>query len=133
MELTETFAVQWDRVSPFRHVRYHCVRQPINQYKEKETVMGCLRRILIGLALLWNLAGWALVAIVIGDANTLGEAALINKNDAMVIFVASLGGVLLTLMLVILVWSGSRRRRKLELAATSTATTSQVSTPSQSF
>jgi len=95
--------------------------------------MGCLRRILIGLALLWNLAGWALVAIVIGDANTLGEAALINKNDAMVIFVASLGGVLLTLMLVILVWSGSRRRRKLELAATSTATTSQVSTPSQSF
>jgi hypothetical protein len=133
MELTEIFAIQWDRISPFRHARYHCVRQLINRYKAKETVMGCLRRILIGLALLWNLAGWALVAIVIGDANTLGEAALINKNDAMVIFVASLGGVLLTLMLVILVWSGSRRRRKLELAATSTATTSQVSTPSQSF
>jgi len=95
--------------------------------------MGCLRRILIVLALLWNLAGWALVAIVIGDANTLGEAALINKNDAMVIFIASLGGLLLTLMLAILVWSGSRRRRKLELASTSTATIAQVSTPSQNF
>jgi len=88
---------------------------------------------LIGLALLWNLAGWAFAAIVIGDSNTLGEAAFINKNDAMVIFIASLGGILFTLVLAILVWSGSRRRRKLELAATSTATTSQVSTPSQSF
>jgi hypothetical protein len=71
--------------------------------------VGCLRRGLIALALGWNLVGWAIVVIVIGDAGVLGEAAIIAESDALVLFFAAIGGVILTLLLALLIWIGRRR------------------------
>lgn len=84
--------------------------------------MGCLRRLAIAIALLWNVVSWILVAIVIGDSKTLGETAIIHKNDALTIFVASLGGIVFTLMLAIMFFLNGRHRRRTAKAIVETPT-----------
>ena len=76
--------------------------------------MGCLRRGLILLGLAWNLIAWTMVLIVMGSAGTLGEAAILAEDDAIVIFFAAIGGVVFTLLLAVMFWTGSRRRKAME-------------------
>lgn len=76
--------------------------------------MGCLRRILVIAILLWNLAAFVFTVIVLGNARTLGNAALIAESDALAIFIACGVGIALTLLLVLLLYLGHRRTRRLE-------------------
>jgi hypothetical protein len=55
-----------------------------------------------------------MVLIVMGNAGTIGEAAILAEDDALMIFFAAIGGVLFTLLLALLFWTGSRRRKALE-------------------
>lgn len=75
--------------------------------------MGCARRVLMILAILWNLIFWALTALVIGDSRVLGEAAMIHENDATMLFIGAIGGFVLTLLLGIMLVAGRRSKREL--------------------
>lgn len=76
--------------------------------------MGCLRRFLIVASVLWNLATFAVILIVLGGARTLGDTVFFAESDALLIFIASAVGLGLTLLLAPLLYLGHRRARRLE-------------------
>jgi hypothetical protein len=73
--------------------------------------MGCLRSLTIVGTILCNFLAMGWMALVLGTANTLGNAALVSKDDAIVGFIllviALFGNALLSLLLLI----GRRARR----------------------
>lgn len=81
--------------------------------------MGCLSRMVIILALVVQVLAGALGLIVIGSAGVLGEAAIINSTDALVMFVSLCLSLLATVVLTIKLWLGSRKRKRLERALAS--------------
>ncbi len=72
------------------------------------------------LALVVQVLAGALGLIVIGSAGVLGQAAIINSTDALVMFIALCLNLLATVVLTIKLWLGSRKRKRLERALVGT-------------
>lgn len=70
--------------------------------------MGCLSRILVVGALLVQVIASGLALLV------LGSAAIINSDDAFLVFIAVALSLLATVVLAVKIWIGSRRRKHME-------------------
>lgn len=76
--------------------------------------MGCLSRILVVGALLVQVIASGLALLVLGSAGVLGSAAIINSDDAFLVFIAVALSLLATVVLAVKIWIGSRRRKHME-------------------
>lgn len=76
--------------------------------------MNRLRRILVSFCIMLNLAGFGLLFLVLANGSTVGDVVLIAGNDAVLLFVASLFGLLFNLILAVALWRGGVRTRRLE-------------------
>ncbi len=81
--------------------------------------MGAVRRLFVGGIVLLQLATFALTLLVLGSAGSLGGAAFISTDDALLLFVLNAGSLVATLVLALVLWAGGRARRRQarELAA----------------
>ncbi|MGB3330860.1 MAG: hypothetical protein WBA46_17990 [Thermomicrobiales bacterium] len=75
--------------------------------------MGCLSRFVVIVAILVQLVSGVLALVVLGSARTMGEAALLNKTDALTILVATGASLLATFVLAIKIWMSSRTKKHL--------------------
>jgi hypothetical protein len=76
--------------------------------------MGCLSRSIVLLAVVVQVGAAALALVVLGSAGVLGSAAVINSNDALIVFIAVACSLLATFVLTMKIWLGSRKRKRLE-------------------
>ncbi|HEV2067765.1 MAG TPA: hypothetical protein VGR08_13105 [Thermomicrobiales bacterium] len=76
--------------------------------------MNRLRRMLVSFCIMLNLAGFGLLFLVLANGSTVGDVVLIAGNDAVLLFVASLFGLLFNLILAVALWRGGVRTRRLE-------------------
>jgi len=61
--------------------------------------MGCLSRIVVIVAILVQIIAGALALIVLGSAGVLGSAAVVNSNDALIVFCAIIASLIATIVL----------------------------------
>ncbi len=76
--------------------------------------MKRLRRMLISFCVVLNLASFGLLFLVLANGSTLEDVVLIASDDAILLFVASVLGLVFNVLLAILLWRGSVRARRLE-------------------
>jgi hypothetical protein len=76
--------------------------------------MNRLRRMLVSFCIMLNLAGFGLLFLVLSNGFTQGDLHLIRSDDAVLLFVASLFGLLFNLILAVALWRGGIRTRRLE-------------------
>lgn len=81
---------------------------------EAHEFMGCLSRLLVLIALAIQVIAGVLALVVLGSAGVLGSAAVMNSEDAMIIFVAIAFSLLATLFIALKMWMNSRIRKRLE-------------------
>ena len=74
--------------------------------------MGCLRRGMIITILLLDVVTFGLTIAVLGSAGVLGQAALIAKDDALLLVVMNGAALVGTLVLAVVIWLGSRDRSR---------------------
>jgi len=86
--------------------------------------MGCLSRIVVIVAILVQIIAGALALIVLGSAGVLGSAAVVNSNDALIVFCAIIASLIATIVLALKIWLSSRDRKRLRAG-----TTMNISTP----
>ncbi len=76
--------------------------------------MKRLRRMLISFCVVLNLASFGLLFLVLANGASDGEILVIASGDAVLLFVASVFGLVFNVLLAILLWRGSLRTRRLE-------------------
>lgn len=78
--------------------------------------MKRLRRMLISFCVVLNMAGFGLLFLVLGNGLTFEDedVVLIASSDAVLLFVASVLGLVFNILLAILLWRGSLHSRRLE-------------------
>jgi hypothetical protein len=76
--------------------------------------MNRLRRMLVSFCVVLNLASFGLLFLVLANGSTLGDVLLIASNDAILLFVASIFGLVFNVILAIMLWRGGVRSRRLE-------------------
>lgn len=88
--------------------------------------MGCISRVIVVLAIIVQVVSASLALIVLGSAGVLGSTAVINSDDALIVFVAVALSLLATVVLTVKIWLSSRKRKRLEarLLALQTSSTS---------
>ena len=75
--------------------------------------MGCLRRLLLAGTVTVQFLTFGWVLLVLGSAGTLGGAAVISADDAIVAVILVAVAAVLTLIQVIVLWQGGRARRRM--------------------
>lgn len=76
--------------------------------------MKRLRRMLVSFCVVLNLASFGLLFLVLANASALEDVVLIASDDATLLFVASLLGLLFNAILAVVLWRGGLRTRRLE-------------------
>lgn len=73
--------------------------------------MDCLGRAFVAGAIVLQVAAFGLTLAVIWSAGVLGEAAIISADDALILFVLNVAGLVGTGGLAMPLWLGGRARR----------------------
>lgn len=76
--------------------------------------MGCFRRILAVCVVFFLTVTALLSLLVLGSAGVLGDAALISADDALFLVVLNALSLLSIVVLILILWQGSRHRSRLE-------------------
>lgn len=81
--------------------------------------MGCLSRFLVIGAFATQMLASAFALLVLGSAGVLGEAAIINANDALILLVLIGLNLLATVVIAIRLWSSGKEKKRMsqELAS----------------
>ncbi len=76
--------------------------------------MNRARRMLMSFCIVLNLASFGLLFLVLANAGTVGEVVLIAGRDAVLLFVASVFGLMFNVILAVMLWRGGLRMRRME-------------------
>ncbi len=76
--------------------------------------MNPARRMLMSFCIVLNLASFGLLFLVLANAETVGEVVLIAGRDAVLLFVASVFGLVFNVILAVMLWRGGLRMRRME-------------------
>lgn len=76
--------------------------------------MKRLRRMLISFCVALNIGSFGLLFLVLSNGFTQGDVLLIASDDAILLFVASILGLVFNAILAVALWRGGLRTRRLE-------------------